>query len=176
MGKHSKKENADDEYEPIELLMGKHSKKENKITEDFEDPPGASALIKHYKNFTAEDINHIKKYTKSSRKMNTALVKEKPLGSLEGHATGMDAVLKRHKTPKSMVVYSGVGKSHPMSKHINDTKSFKVIHKGFTSTSLSKDIAKDFAQGIFSKKWLQPSFIENSYSKRSSKCLCRSPF
>lgn len=151
-GKHSQENNI--KYEPIELQFGKHSQSSKKLTES--EIAKIKSLEKHYSKFTSDDIKHIKKYTSNSRSLNTALLKSgsKKLGNsnLENHKKGMDAVVKRHAAPKKLTVYTGVGKNHPLEKHLNSDKHFHVRHNAFTSASTSKNVAEDFVGYKAAKK------------------------
>lgn len=153
-GKHSQ----DDKKAILNTVFGKHSQSDKKIDEAYDPEQTREALrsthnklCNHYEDYTDEDKEHIARYTRASRHLNSAM-HERALGKdIPKHKDedGMTDAVNRHKTPHDMTVYSGVRQSpEHLIKSQNGVKTGKggVAHTShFMSTSISKEQASGFA-------------------------------
>jgi hypothetical protein len=153
------------EYASIRTKFGKHS--EEYITEKLQRSHDHNVehedMVKHYNNYNDADKDHIRDYTLASRELNMHLHR---IGS-EGHdimthqdrdseyhknsVKGMDEVMHRHRTHKPMNVWTGVSDQHDLHKisahqGAHGDKPIKIIHHAYTSSSINKNVATDFAR------------------------------
>jgi hypothetical protein len=156
IGDRNKKDH--DEYHEVQMGIGDRNKKkinEEILIEATQISSLHKKLVKHYKNYDDNHEHYIKNYTSESSHINNKLWKKTILSSYEKkHIKNIDSVIKKHKTPKAMTVYSGLGKKHPLHDHLNkkNKKPIKLIHHAFTSTSLSNNVAGKFSHSLYSDK------------------------
>ena len=122
-----------------------------------------NSLSSHYK-YNDSHIETIKKYTgggtnrhepNGSEILNKELHEKRgKLGnsSLNEFKTHVDKLVKHHKTPHDMHVYTGVAEHHEITKMAKDgNDNIKLHHHGFTSTSINKKVAEQFAHQNLSR-------------------------
>ena len=141
----------------LNTIFGAHSIKESteKEVKNTHD-----ALIKHYNKFDDADKDAIYDYTNESYLVNSHMHR-KVIGKLrkgeKEHplVKPMKQMINRHKTPQDMVVYSGIGKSpeHVIKHQKGETTGAVVKTSNFTSTSLSKNAATDYARAVVKSKY-----------------------
>ncbi len=153
--KSSKKMN--EEYKIVRLGFFKPKKSSKKMNEEASKVNELNKLhhnlSKHYSKYDAYDKDAIHEYTWESNRVNDALHKnhghlDPDLNPSTHHMmTQTDTFIHKHKTPHDIHVYTGIHKEHVLTNHTpkagTDTP-IKIHHLGYTSTSLDKNIAKEF--------------------------------
>lgn len=130
-------------------------RKRKKLNEESEFGRTHDALAKHYEfDPEGEHAYQIAKYTDESRNINAHLFqKEKNPDGLHADWSKPikynDEVTSKYATPKELTVYSGLHNSP--HEHIMANGGYKsgshvlMKHPAYMSTSLSKDVAREFA-------------------------------
>lgn len=115
------------------------------------DPQIPDPLIHHYSNFDRKHAAELRDYTDSSHELNKALWDSKgTTANFEPHlklsVQRMDLVVKHHKTPHPLTVYTGLKKAPIItSQETGPTKENLHHHPAYLSTSLHPKIASEFA-------------------------------
>lgn len=164
----------DNQYESIRVIFGKHSHLPHvPIKEDFEhenfdhiDNSLSSKLqshkaqqtheiLKKHYHYEPHQVHQIGSYTNNSESLNNSLYKnkghiDKLRDKHQEQVKKMDELVHRHKTPHEFHVYTGLHHAHNLTKikakqNGSIHAPIKVQHHAYTSTSLDKRAAKNFA-------------------------------
>jgi hypothetical protein len=163
--------NRDDATSPVKklpTLFASISKRKN-ISEDKNGEEHSDLhdrLVAHHKNYDEHDLTAIKNYTDDSYNLNRYLHRkhndettQDRYPEHELHAKMMDKAVTTHKAPEDFHVYSGLRKS---PEH-NLPKDGNVHLPAYTSTSLSKSTARQFARGDADSKHANNTVASTSF-------------
>lgn len=107
------------------------------LSEEYDYPEGLHEKLANHYNYTPEHHETMKDYTDDSRDINEHLWNKGSDSHLNHKVNKIDEVMKAHKTPHAMTVYSGVEHDPGETAH----------HPAYISTSLDHEVAKGFANG-----------------------------
>lgn len=172
-GKHSITPKLDDKIPSVLIRHGSHGFPKDKLKEDASDARNLSWFYQHENShlgpthmavgrvmsekhqFNDEEISHISNYTHSSWQLNehlynTAKNKKEPgkifiAGFGKNYdIDGLDKATNKHSLEHDLHIYSGL--SFNPHKELSKNKTGLVHLPAFTSTSVSKDIAFNYAK------------------------------
>jgi len=131
-------------------LPGKHNQKEHaggravQSRDDVEDE--SFRLCEHYESWsrslTAAELIAMEIYVSGARRLNSALRRGRLGSEWDETVKGLDSGISRGSTPKDLVLYRGAS-----SFRADLLIGTEFTDKGFVSTSLSLETARDFSGG-----------------------------